>query len=165
MDDPQALWAIVLLAVALLLVFAEVLVPSGGVLGFLAAICLIGGVVLMFRVDTTLGLVSAIIAVIALPFVLGFAMKIWPNTPIGRRLILQSTQRDANPDSDAAPDTDDLVGAAGKSLTELRPVGTCLINGRRLDCLADAGVIEPDQPVRVISVDGMQIKVRVDDTV
>ncbi len=165
MDDPQALWAIVLLAVALLLVFAEVLVPSGGVLGFLAAICLIGGVVLMFRVDTTLGLVSAIIAVIALPFVLGFAMKIWPNTPIGRRLILQSTQRDANPDSDAAPDTDDLVGAAGISLTELRPVGTCLINGRRLDCLADAGVIEPDQPVRVISVDGMQIKVRVDDTV
>lgn len=163
MSDNQAMLAVVLLVVALLLVFAEVLVPSGGLLGFLAAVSLVAGVVLMFRVDTTLGLVFALVAMIAVPFVLGFAMKILPNTPIGRKLILANPTRDANEHEPHATAHANLVGKTGKALTDLRPVGTCLIDGKREECLADAGVIETGATVRVVLADGMQIKVKAED--
>lgn len=163
MEDSQVIWAIVLIATAFLLIFAEVLVPSGGVLGFLAAGSLIGGIVLLFQVDTTLGLVGAIVTLIATPFVMGYALKIWPNTPIGRRLILQGKTRDTNEPKTASTEQKDLTGATGKALTDLRPIGTCMIDGQRIDCLADEGVIEAGQGVRVIGNDGMQVKVCVDE--
>jgi membrane-bound serine protease (ClpP class) len=52
------------------------------------------------------------------------------------------------------------VGTTGKSLTELRPVGTCLLDGKRQECLSESGVIEPGVQVKVVSSDGMQVKVR-----
>jgi len=158
MDNSQVIMAVILLAVALLLLFAEVLIPSGGLLGFLAAVALISGVVLMFRVDTTMGLAFALVAIIAVPFVIGFAMKILPNTPIGRLLILKSPKRDVKV-------RDDLVGTKGTAISDLHPVGICMINGQREECLADTGVIEAGAHVCVVFSDGMQIKVRVDEEV
>jgi membrane-bound ClpP family serine protease len=52
------------------------------------------------------------------------------------------------------------VGHKGEATTELRPVGTCVIDGRREECLATTGVIERGTPIEVVSQDGMYIKVR-----
>lgn len=162
------IWAIVLLGMAAAFFFAEVFVPSGGLLGACAALCLVGGIVMLFGVDTTVGLIGLIISLISIPFALMLAIKIWPSTPIGRALTLGS-----NDDQDSAYDGQIVppamqnkheppvpVGTIGKTLTELRPVGTCLFNNKRMECLSESGMIEKGAEIKVVSADGIQIKVR-----
>ncbi len=166
-NNQLLLWAIVLFGMAVALFFAELFVPSGGVIGMLSAACLIGGIFLLFRVDTGLGLFGAMVALISLPFAFALGLWVWPNTPIGRALTLGGNDPDDTSDLDgqAPPDTTGhesgiTEGTEGKSLTELRPVGTCLLDGRREECLSMSGVIEPGERVKVVSADGMQIKVQ-----
>ena len=161
-SEPIMVWGIVLLGIALVLFMAEVFVPSGGVIGILAACAAIAGIVMLLMFDRIVGIVAAILALISLPFLFGFAIKVFPNTPIGRLISLQDRQERLT-DSDgqsAQAGQDELVGAEGKAMTDLRPVGTCRIGDQRRECLATTGVIEAGSQVKVVSVDGMQIKVR-----
>ena len=157
-----AAWGIILLGIALALFFVEVIVPSGGIIGFLSAICMIVGVVMLFKFNTTLGLLGAIFTLIAIPFLFAFAVKVWPNTPIARLLMLKNPPRE-DLSNDAGAALDQLVGMQGKAMTDLRPVGTCVIEGQRRQCLAVSGLIRSGDSIRVVSADGMEIKVRAED--
>ncbi len=167
----HVIWAVVLLGMAVALFLAELFVPSGGIIGVLSALCLIGGIVMLFWIDTTVGLIGSIVTLIALPFAFAAALWIWPNTPIGRALMLgdpdeTDTGKDPlNGQPDPALSTSHhaqavSVGVEGKALTELRPVGICLLEGKRCECLSIGGIIDPGTPVRVVAADGMQIKVK-----
>lgn len=163
MNDPYVVWAVILLTAALVLLVAELLIPSAGVIAFVAATCLIAGIVMLFKVNTTVGLIGAIVTVLGAPFLFALAVKIWPNTPIGRLITLRHSQTRLtgnNGDETAPLSNEPAVGAEGMAISDLRPVGTCVIDGKRMDCLADGGVIRANTPIRVISSDGMQIKVR-----
>lgn len=161
------LWAVILIGMAAALFIAEMFVPSGGILGACSLLCLIGGVVMLFWIDDTIGLIGAVVSLIAIPFAFLGALWAWPSTPIGRALTLGGAE-----DQEESPyDGQDRpmnhthrgeipVGTVGKALTELRPVGTCLLNGKRQECLSESGVIEPGVQVKVVSSDGMQVKVR-----
>jgi membrane-bound ClpP family serine protease len=117
--------------------------------------------VLLFKVDTTVGLVGAIVCLLAVPFLMAVAVNLWPNTPIARLLTLKHRQKAQTNTDETAPAADQkLVGKTGKALTDLRPVGTCLIDGQRTECLAESGIIRAGAAVRVVLVDGLQIKVR-----
>lgn len=177
-------WAVVLLTLAVALFFVEIFVPSGGLIGTAAAVSLVAGIVMLFQIDTTIGLIGATIALLALPFAIGFAIKLLPNTPIARALTLRAgrsaaagvgevdeeeaeatSEEGAGPVGSASstakgvPDVPD-VGATGKAISGLRPVGTCLIDGKRHDCLAVGGPIGPGTRIEVIAVDGMHVRVR-----
>ncbi|HEX7010295.1 MAG TPA: NfeD family protein, partial [Phycisphaeraceae bacterium] len=117
----------------------------------------------------------AVVALLALPFGIMFAMKIWPHTPLGRALILRSPgqaeeegSEDQEEDQEQPPTPGTTpqqgpkprVGAEGQAITSLRPVGTCLIDGRREECLAVGGAIDPGARVQVVAVDGMHIRVK-----
>ena len=155
------LWAFSLLGLALVLFVVEVFVPSGGIIGFFAFLVTMGGLVMLFLEDTVMGLIATILCVLLLPVLFGFSIWIWPSTPIARLFTLHmSQQRLTDPQGEDLTTNDDLVGAEGRALTDLRPIGTCQINGRRTECLATTGVISAGQKVCVVSVDGMQIKVR-----
>jgi membrane-bound ClpP family serine protease len=165
------IWAIILLGMAAAFFVAEVFVPSGGLLGACAALCLIGGIVMLFGIDTTYGLVGLIISLLAIPVALMLALKVWPNTPIGRALTL-GTEDQTNSPYDGQPRPLDTshhhtppipVGTIGTTLTDLRPVGTCLFDGKRQECLSETGVIAKGIEVKVSAADGIQIKVRPTD--
>lgn len=161
------IWAVILLGMAAALFIAEMFVPSGGILGACSLLCLIGGVIMLFWIDDTIGLIGAVVSLIAIPFAFMGALYIWPSTPIGRALTLGGAE-----DQEQSPyDGQDRpmnhthrasipVGTVGNTLTGLRPVGTCLLNGQRQECLSESGVIEPGVQVKVVSSDGMQVKVR-----
>lgn len=162
--NTDAILAVVLLLIAAALFLAEILIPSGGLLGLLAAGALIGSLFLLFSVNSTLGWLGILVSIIAIPVLFIVGMKLFPETPIGRRLILNNPPREGDGTSTAdetthRPAADDR----GKALTDLRPVGTCLIDNHRYDCMATGGVIRAGSPIRVVKVDGMQIKVREDD--
>lgn len=182
-----AIWAVLLLTLAIALFFIEVFVPSGGLIGTGAAVSLVAGIVLLFQIDTIVGLIGATIALLALPFAIAFALKLLPNTPIARALTLRTGRSASEPDVDEADDELDSaddehtgpvgpgsstakgvpdgpsVGDRGRAVSALRPVGTCIIDGKRIDCLATGGPISPGTPIKVIAVDGMHVRVKPDN--
>ncbi|MEM1098228.1 MAG: NfeD family protein [Planctomycetota bacterium] len=155
-------WGVILLASALAMLVVEMIVPSGGLISLAAAGTTVGGLICLFFHDTTLGAVTTLGVLIATPFIGGFMLKIWPHTPVGRWLILSSEHGELDPavprDKPAA--TPVKIGDTGQTKTLLRPVGTCLINGQRIECLAESGMIDSGSAVRVVDVDGNEIKVR-----
>ncbi len=168
MGNPYIIWAVIFLGVALVLFFCEVFIPSAGIIGIAAASCLVIGIVLLFKVDTTVGLVGALIAILCLPLLFFVAITLWPNTPIGKSLTLNhQTKPEQSLDSTgrmAVSTTGPTAGTKGTALTDLRPVGICLINNQRVECLADAGVIRSGTAIKVVLNDGMQVKVRPDES-
>ena len=157
------LWSFVCFAVAAILFAAEVLIPSGGILGGSSVVAVIAGIVLLFRVDTLFGLIGILVTFLALPFLFAVALKAFPHTPIGRLLTLRSPARGSRGRAGPVEESPDrLVGETGKAVTDLRPVGTCLISGKRMDAMAERGTISRGERVRVIAAEGMYVKVRPD---
>lgn len=163
-EQTLLLWGFALLGAALLLVFLEVFVPSGGIIGLTAGVTAIAGVVVFWRVSPAWGVTSMLLMLVLAPIALNFALRLMPHTPMGKRLILsedaESLQRRTAKDQEQAAQEQALIGATGSALTSLRPIGTVEIDGTRLEALAEGGVIEAGSRVRVTSVQGNQIKVR-----
>lgn len=153
-------WALILLAAAIVLMLIETLMP-GGVIGAIGALFLIAGIVVMFFVDPTLGVITLGVFMVIVPIGVIVALRWFPTSPIGRRLTLSTAQQPDSvvydPNVQAAAE---LIDATGVAISDLRPVGVCRINDLRLECLAEAGVIEAGRRVKVVSVVGNEITVR-----
>ena len=163
--DPKLYYGMLLIACAVILGIVEIFVPSGALLAIGAAVSALAGVVLLFMVNTTFGLIGAVIVLAGAIVIFAFALRILPDTPIVKWLAL-GNETSENPmpgesDAKAQPNASGLVeGDEGVALSDLRPIGNCNINGKRVECLAGTRMIEKGQRVRIVSVDGMQIKVR-----
>lgn len=155
--------AALLFFAAITLFVIEMLVPSGGILGLGAVICAIGGIVCLFWIDTTYGLVGMAATLLAAPFFVGFAMYLLPYTPLFRRMMLEDDEPTGDEEPQRRfpePKADPLVGAEGEALTLLKPIGTCRINGRRESCISVTTTIEKGTRVRVVGTDGMTLQVQ-----
>lgn len=159
-------WAIIFAIAAVILFVIEVFVPTGGVAGLLATLSTGAFVVFLFMHDVGSGLVGAFLVLMAMPVVLYLVVRFWPDTPIGRLMTLRSEPRHSSADhGDAGIEATEeavstLVGKRGRSITPLRPVGVCEIDGRRRDCISESGTIPAEVEVEVVAADGLQVKVR-----
>jgi membrane-bound ClpP family serine protease len=139
--------AILLFAVAAGLVVAEMLLPAHGTLGVLAALALLGGVAACYQVSHALALYVALGLALAAPLAGALWIKLWPKTPLGRRLIL----RPMTP-ADGLPVRAMRVGQAGVVATDLRPTGLVEFNGERLEARSERGILPAGQRVEVIAI-------------
>lgn len=158
-------YGLVLLAVAVALFAIEVFLPTGGVLGVMAGLAAVAGVFCFFKMNTTAGAIGAGVVLLATPVLLVLAVNIWPDTPFGQWVTNSDEQpRQTGPTADASSTADGPApiqpGDAGRTLTGLRPVGVCTINGRRRECFARSGSIDPDVEVEVVSITGHDVYVR-----
>jgi membrane-bound ClpP family serine protease len=53
-----------------------------------------------------------------------------------------------------------MIGQKGEVITTLRPVGVVMIQGTRIDALAESGIIEEGEIVEVVDAYDNQLKVR-----
>lgn len=153
--------AIILYLACALTLVAEVFVPSGGLLSVLALLFLAGGLFIFFHYSPVAGWIGVLLAVVVVPTALFTAYKLLPNLKFGKNVVLEPAEREYG---DGVPDNKslrDLVGKPGVCLTPLRPVGTCEINGQRVQCVAESGLIEKDREISVISVEGLRVVVAV----
>ena len=150
-------YVIILLAVlGLIMIAAEVFVP-GLVLGIIGGLSLIAAVILAYAHYGPAGGNFALLG-IGLVGVGGFLFWVYfmPRSPVGRRLTLTSKIKGPT----QHPDFTELVEKTGEALTPLRPAGAARIDGKRIDVVADSGMIEPGEQVRVIRVEGARVVVR-----
>jgi membrane-bound ClpP family serine protease len=99
-----------------------------------------------------LALLSGVAA--ATPFAWVAFVKVWPKTPIGRRVVLPPVTNDPPP----APVR---VGQTGVTMSELRPVGVCDFDGVRLEAQSEHGLVAPGTAVRVVALVNNRPTVRV----
>lgn len=162
--DTLLIWGLVLIGLALVLGFGELFVPSHGALGLTSGVLAIVGVVCLFRYDITWGVSSGLALLVLAPMGVGFGMRIWPHTPLGKRIIGAPTeddlQRERHKEDAARAARRALVGKQGTVLTDLRPVGKVDIDGHRYEVLSETNFITAGTRVRITHADLEQIKVR-----
>lgn len=160
---------IALIVLGLLLLIAEVFIPSGGVLFVLALVSLIAGITMIFFIPEsrgggiTAGLVTIAVVFVLIPMVVGIAFYYWPKTPFGKRFILAAPQADDEHVPQAFPERADfsqLKGQVGRALSPLRPSGIVLIQGRRIDAETEGVFVEAGQFVRVVDTRPSYVIVR-----
>lgn len=154
------IWPILFLAVGLILLVAEVFIPSGGLIGLLALSCLGLSIWKAFEHSTALGLQFLTLVVMMLPIALIVAAHFWPKTPLAKRIFLRRPEPEEVETSPRGDRLDHLIGQFGRALTPLRPSGLVDFDGRRLDGLSEEGLIPAGSLVRAVQVRGAQLVVR-----
>lgn len=139
-----------------LLLIVELFIP-GMIVGIIGGLLLGTAVVLGYLEFGIFGGTFLMVGVGLLSLV-GFLiwMRIFPKTPIGRRLTLDSVVKGPG----EFPDLRGLLGKEGVAVTQLRPAGTALVEGRRVDVWADGSFVEAGKPLRVVHVEGAKVVVR-----
>jgi membrane-bound serine protease (ClpP class) len=145
---------IVLLLIGVVLLLLETILP-GMIAGTIGLICIAAGVALSYEL---LGTPTAhyILMAVMVGLVIGtFAwLKYFPRSPFLRPLISKSAV------GEIGTDRPDLLHQTGTAFTSLRPAGTALINGERVDVVSEGVLIEPGTPVKVVAVEGIRVVVR-----
>ncbi len=161
MDTPLLI-AFVLIGLGLLLMLAELFIPTTGVLFVLGIGALIVGLVMTFTSGShETGLVTLVAVFVAIPLFSTLVLRVWPQTPLGRRLFL------ANPPEDDTLanmpvnlELENLRGRYGRTVSALRPSGTTEFDGRRIDTVSEGELIEPGRWVVCIDVRAGRVVVR-----
>ena len=159
------LWSILLLLLGLGLIALELFIPSGGVLGILAALAIIASLAVAFSGGWVTGVSMLLATMVILPVVLAAAIHYWPRTPIGRLILLETPQSgdDVLPDTPQYRQLKELIGKRGVAKTKMLPSGAIVIEGRVYDAFSEGMAIDPGQPVRVTAVRTNRIVVILDD--
>lgn len=173
------LWSsFILLAVGILFIYIEIFVPAGGLIGLAGAGMIIAGVVLGYVYhDAATGTVVLFVSLIATPTAIVLGLKVFPKSPVGRKLILGAPPggRAGSDDAEAegpgsqgpgykGPESDgaDVVrpGDEGEAMTVLRPSGTGRFGTRKLSVVTSGEYIERGARIRVTDVQGSRVVVR-----
>ena len=143
-----------LLIVGVSLMILETVLP-GMIAGILGFFCLLAANILAYlRFGAETGNWVLFGTIIGLVVGWMIYLKYFPNSPMAKKLISQRTIGDV----DAAQPN--LVNQTGTALTQLRPSGTAVIGGRRVDVVTEGDLITKDTPIKVVAVEGMRVVVR-----
>lgn len=154
-------WAILLVVLGVIIVCCEVFVPSGGVLAIFSTLCLVGAIWVGFQAGPGTGLLVIASELVIVPLVIAAAFKIWPKTPIGRRVLgTLPTEDEVMPDTEPYRAYRALVGNYGRARTPMRPSGDIVIGGRTYDAISEGAAIEAGESVKVVAVRTNRIVVR-----
>lgn len=158
----ELIWPSFCLVIGLLLLLAEVFIPSGGLIGFLALGFLAVSLYLAFT-TTAYGMAFVLVSGLLIPLTIMLAIYLWPRTPGAKHLFLPPPEpEDVMPDAHALL-LERLVGQFGRVLTPLRPSGLVDFEGRRYEGLSEEGLIPTGTLVRAVQVRGGRLIVRVAD--
>lgn len=159
-------WAIALFLLGLAFLIAEFFVPSAGVLGLLAALSFVGAIVLAFLAGPYYGVGLLFSVLIVVPAALFAAVRYWPETPIGRRILIQLPlhAEEVLPATEGYRILRTLVGRRGISKSLMLPSGAVEIDGHLYDALSEGLTIEAGQPILVVGVNMQRLIVRLDDS-
>jgi membrane-bound ClpP family serine protease len=151
--------AMIILTVAGLALIAVDFYLPGFVLGSIGVVLMLIATAICYNgtgdVNKT---ITVFLVEIALGIGAGYAsIKYFPKTATGKKMILAATQTGV---STRSPHAENWIGREGVAQTVLRPAGAALIDGQRLDVLAESGMIESGTPIKIVSVHGNQLVVK-----
>jgi len=151
---------IILQLVGILVIIAEFILPSGGILSILAAAIFGYSLYLVFaHVSAAAGLVFIIADLILVPILIYVGIKFLAKSPVTLRTRL--SRKDGV--TSQSEEMNDFMGGQGQAITDLRPSGVAVIDDTRLDVVTRGEYIEKQTRIIVIAVRGNQIIVKQKD--
>ena len=148
---------VLLQAIGILVIFAEIFIPSFGLLAVIALAVFSYSLYLVFTtISSTAGLVFAGLDLILVPVCVVFGMKMLAKSPLALRQELSRGQGVVS----QAKELETYLHMQGIAVTDLRPAGMAEINTKRLDVVTDGEYIEVNTPVVVTGVSGNRIIVQ-----
>ncbi|MFN8857818.1 MAG: NfeD family protein [Planctomycetaceae bacterium] len=160
-----SLLAIVLLILGLLLLVAEVFIPSSGLILVLAIGTIAGSLFcgwfawMPTRPAAFWSLVGAL--VVLAPITVITAFRYWPETAIGKRALLEGpSPEEVTPFDEQLNRHEALLGHTGLTATVLNPAGIAVIDGSRVHCQSEGMIIPSGTPVRVVAARLNHVTVR-----
>lgn len=140
--------------IGMLVIIAEIFIPSLGLLTVIALGIFFYSLYLVFTtISTTAGMIFTGMDLILLPVLLVFGMKILAKSPLA---LKQELSRQGGVVSQT-PELKGYLRMKGVAVTDLRPAGVAMINAQRVDVVTDGEYIEVDTPIVVIGVTGNRI--------
>lgn len=158
MSGDAGVWTVLLIAIGVIFVLAEIVLPGGiiGLFGFLlfaAGVLFAGASMLWMAVSLLVATLVAIAALILMIKVLGKEMKFF------KKFIL-SDSTDTERGYVSNKNRTDLIGKTGTTKTPLRPSGTVVIEGERIDAVAEGVFIAAGKEIAVVKAEGVRVVVR-----
>ena len=141
-------------------VIAEIILPSGGILS-IVALCVFGYslFVVFSEISTAVGFVFVAADLILIPVLVIIGLKLLARSPVTLRKTLSREKGVSSQPSDL----DSYIDMQGTAVTDLRPAGKAIINGKRVDVVTRGEYFEKGATIIVTSVTGNQIIVRKKD--
>jgi membrane-bound serine protease (ClpP class) len=143
-----------LLVVGAALLIAESVLP-GMIAGIAGVCCLVAGVIegyVKFGARAGNLILFGVLAGLAAGFWLW--VKYFPQSRLARMFISDKVV------GEIGTERPELLQQTGTALTPLRPAGTAIIDGKRVDVVTEGQMIERGTPVRVVAVEGLRVVVR-----
>ncbi|MEP6664032.1 MAG: NfeD family protein [Verrucomicrobiota bacterium] len=145
---------ITLLAVGVILILLETILPGliAGIVGFC---CLIAGIYFAYaRFGAQTG--HWVLSGVTVGLIIGALcwLRYFPNSRLARPLVSQSVG------GDIGADQPELLAQTGVALTTLRPSGTAVIDGKRVDVVTEGALIEKGVSIKVVGIEGLRVIVR-----
>src|SRR6056297_2721373 len=157
-------YSIGLLVLFYALLVAEFFVPSGGLLGVAAAGSAIASIAVGFTHSFAMGSTMMVIIVFSTPLVLGGLVRLWPVTPMGRKILNrrpgQLTDAKQARRTLGGRSLDELTGRIGTAQSDMLPSGRIQIDDDKLDAVSIGGAINRSENVIVVGVTAGRIRVR-----
>ena len=160
-------WSLILLGLGLFFMVLEFFVPSGGVLGILAGLSILGAIVVGFLAGFNIGAGVLITSLIVVPVLFSVGLRLWPHTPIGKQILipLPASSDEVLPTTEAYRGLHGLIGHRGLARSLMMPSGVVEIGHRQYDAVSAGMPIDPGQPIIVMGVETQRLVVRPDNTI
>lgn len=152
--------AFIVIVLGVLLVCAEIFFLTGTIVPGIAGIVLVMSGIWFFSEGD---LMRGALAFICIAFIItvicvvahftGHLARAW------RRFSLHSEQKNDEGYVAPNPEYKNYLNKNGQALTVLRPAGTAIIDGDRLDVVTEGDYIQQGETVRVVAVEGVRIVV------
>jgi len=147
---------VLLQVIGIMVIIAEIFIPSLGVLAVIALALLSYSVYIVFTsISTTAGVIFTGLDIIIVPLIVVLGIKILAKSPLALKRELSKH----NGVVSQKEKLETYINMKGTAVTDLRPAGMAQINSQRVDVVTDGEYIEADTPVIVTGVAGNRIVV------
>ncbi len=144
------LTSLILLILGFGLILAEVFFPSFGVISLIAGASIVGSVVTGFHVHTGFGITLLVIAILGVPTVIFLAFRVFPRTPLGRRMVAQGSDWKKEERAAVEHSAARFVGREGVAYGPLRPTGIAMFGEERMDVVTRGEHLEAGTRVHAV---------------
>lgn len=145
---------VILLVAGAVLLLLETILP-GMIAGLAGLVCLAAGLILSYK-EFSLQTANLITLCVVLGLLLGTLawLRYLPGSRVGRAFVSERAI------GDIGAERPELLGQTGTALTDLRPSGMAVFNGKRVDVVTEGPHVKRGTPLKVIAVEGLRVVVR-----
>lgn len=147
---------IALQVLGMIVIVAEIFIPSLGLLSILAGGLLLYSLYLVFTsISFNAGMVLVGIDVVVMPIVLVLGLRALSASSVSLHKKLSNSEGVVS----QSEKKETWLDREGEAVTDLRPSGTAMIEGKRLDVVTDGEYVDAGTRIRVTGVSGNRIVV------